>query len=177
MNLAAVVQQIKDYAPVFEGRVAGAADFAAGLESNVWGASPAAFVVPLEDEVTPNDEQNAAFQCVTERIGIVVQFDNSADRRGQGVTLQYDAVRQALFGALLNWNADPVRGRKAMAYAGGHALQLDRARLFFQWTFELEITIDDDDGFTPCWPALTEIDANSDPGDPPFPARVVLPQE
>ncbi len=176
MDLAAVVVQLKQYAPVFSCRVAGAADFATGLESTVWPDLPAAYVIPLEDEADGNDEQTGLQQLVTQRIGVVVEFDNTADRRGQGVTLNYATMRAALFAALLNWNADPMRGRRGMAYAGGHMLQFDRNRLFFQWEFALEIWISEADGFQPGAPPLLEIDANTNPGDPPFPAHVALPQ-
>jgi hypothetical protein len=157
--------------------VAGAADFATGLESQVWQTLPAAYVIPLEDEATPNDEQNALRQTVTERIGVVVEFDNSQDRRGQGVTLSYEAMRTALFAALLNWHPDPdAASVNGLEYAGGHLIQFDRARLFFQWEFSRDITIDETDGFQVGSVPLLEIDGNDDPGNPPFPIHVELPQ-
>ena len=157
--------------------MAGAADFATGLERQVWLALPAAYVVPLEDEVTSNDEQNALRQIVTERIGVIVEFDNSPDRRGQGVTLNYETMRTALFAALINWHATPdAASVNGMQYDGGHLVQFDRARLFFQWDFSREILIDETDGFQIGSVPLLEIDANSDPGDPPFETHVDLPQ-
>lgn len=177
MDLVAVVAQLKAYVPAFEKRVAGAADFATGLESQVWQALPAAYVVPMKDEAEANDEQNGLRQVITERVGVVVEFDNSQDRRGQEVTLLYESMRTALFKALLNWRIDPDRAPRGLAYGGGELVQFDRARLFYQFDFTLQIQIDDDDGFQVGWPPLVEIDANSNPGDPWLPARVVLPQE
>lgn len=176
MDLAAVVAQLKAYTPQFKGRVAGAADFATGLETQVWQDLPAAYVIPLEDEAAPNDEMNALRQVVTERIGVIVEFDNSTDRRGQGVTLNYDAMRSAIWKAILNWHVDPVRAARGLEYAGGRLIQFDRARLFFQWEFTLEIQIDDTDGFQIDSVPLLEIDMNTNPGDPPYPAKAILPQ-
>ena len=157
--------------------MAGAANFATGLETQVWLALPAAYVVPLDDEASENDIQNALRQTVTERIGVIVEFDNSPDRRGQGVTLNYQPIRTALFAALLNWHPPPDEAAiRGVEYAGGHLLQFDRGRLFFQWEFSRPVMIDASDGFQIGSEPLLEIDANDDAGNPPFPTHVVLPQ-
>jgi hypothetical protein len=177
VELDTVIQQIKALVPLMGGRVAGAADFATGLEASVWAELPAAYVIPLSDEATDNDEQNALYQVVTEGFGVVVEFDNTADRRGQGVTALYETARAGLFRALLNWNLDPDRCVQGVQYAGGHLLQFDRARLFYQWEFSHKIVIGNEDGAPTASTPLRRIDANSNPGDPPFKARVILPQE
>ena len=177
MNLPDIVAQLRAAAPLFGGRVAGAADFATGLETQVWQDLPAAYVIPLDDEAEPNDAQNAIYQIVNERIGVIVEFENGVDRRGQTVTALYEPTRAGLFAALLNWNPDPTRAPRGFMYAGGHLIQFDRKRLFYQWEFNLPITITEVDGWQPDSTPLLEIDANSDPGNPPFPAKAVLPQE
>lgn len=178
MDYPLVIAQLRTLVPAFELRVAGAADFATGVEQNVWMALPAAYVLPLDDEADANDEQNGYRQLVSERVGVVVEFDNTVDRRAQGVTVRYEAMRSALFRALLNWNPDPERAARGFTYAGGRLLQFDRARLFYQFDFALEIVIDGlDDGWEQPSEPLEIITANAAVSDPFVPARADLPQE
>ncbi len=178
MDLVGVVAHLRANVPVFAGRVAGAADFATGLESTVTQKLPAAYVIPLGDEAAPNDEMNALYQGVTERIGVIVEFDNSVDRRGQTVTLQYAPIKAALFAAILNWRGtDPEHALRGFEYGGGQLLEFDRARLFYQFEFVLETVITTEDGWQDQVPYLAEIDANGDPGEPAPPFKVVFPQE
>jgi hypothetical protein len=155
MNLATVIGQIKAAVPALGGRVSGAADFASGLETTVNLALPACFVLRLEDQVTPNDAQPGLNQLVTERIGVVVEFDNTsngdADRRtGFAGANQTDDMRAGLWGALLMWLPPELadRARQGFSYDGGHLLDFDRARLWWQWEFSVETTLTDADG----WP-------------------------
>lgn len=147
MNLDAVVLHLRSAVSAFDGRVAGAAEFARGLETEAQMALPAAYVVPLDEDAAENTLMNGLVQIVTERIGIIVEFDNTADRRGQSVTSQFDAMRSALWAALLNWRIDPVRATRGLEYAGGQLREFDRARLFYQWEFTLQITVTDRDGW------------------------------
>jgi hypothetical protein len=154
MNLVTVIDQVRTYCPALGGRVSGAADFAAGLESTVNLALPSAFILRLEDAVTDNDQQPGLQQLVTERMGVVVEFDNTtngdADRRtGFAGTNQTDDMRGALWAALLTWLPPELTGRarQGFSYGGGHLLDFDRARLFWQFEFTLELTLTDADGF------------------------------
>lgn len=162
MNLDAVITQLKTVA-MFGGNVAGAAAFADGIDSQVWLPTPAAYVIPLDEDASENQNLNGLQQIVTERIGIIVNLDNSADRRGQTASDQYDTTRTAIFKAILNWRPDwhplnPELNREARGfyYQGGRLLDFDRARLFYQWEFALDITITDQDGWQP--PAIPLLD-------------------
>ena len=154
MNLLTVVTQLKALVPVLEGRVAGAADFASGLEGVVNMKLPAAFVLRLDDEADANDLWPGNQQSVTERIAVVVQFDNTvgsdADARtGFAGINQVDDMRTALFSAVLSWlPADQLTsGPRGFAYGGGRMLDFDRARLFWQYEFTIQNTITDADGY------------------------------
>ena len=177
MDLVAVIAQLKAYAPLFGGRVAGAAEFDARMAAEVRPeVYPAAYVVPLTEDADPNDEDNALYQTVTERVGVVVEFDNSADRRGQSVTELYAPARAAIFAAILNWRGtDPDHAQRGFEYGGGQVLSWDRARLFYQFEFTLLTLITDEDGWQVDNPDLVEIDANSDPDEPQPPFKYVPP--
>lgn len=177
MNFDLVIAHLRANVPMFGQRVAGAADFAQGIEDQTWMQSPACYVVPLDEEAEPNDESNALYQLIKERIGVVVQFDNTADRRGQSVTELFAPTRAALFAALLNWrDLDPEHALRGFEAAGGALLDYDRARLFYRWEFVFPTLVTDADGWQLNPPPLTEIDANSDPGEPAPAFKVLLPQ-
>ena len=109
MNLDAVITQLKTYAPVFNGNVAGAAQFALAVEDQGWLPRPAAYVIPLEDETEANANQTGLYQLVREKIGIIVDLDNAVDRRGQAAAPQaVNAIRPALRAAVRNRRPDPA---------------------------------------------------------------------
>lgn len=179
MNLDLVITQLRRYCPDLGGRVAGAADYQKGLSTQVWMAAPAAYVIPLEEEAAPSPDLNGLQQIVTERIGIVVQYDSSADRRGQEAVSNLDEMRLAIFRAVLNWNPHPDRAARGLFYMGGQTLDLDRARLFYQLEFGQEVTITDLDGWQPPEAPLTEIDitaTNASTGDTMVQSHVSLSQ-
>ena len=160
MNLDLVIQQLRLNAPMFQGRVAGAADFEKSLATEVAMLLPAAYVIPLAEDADANTLSNALNQLVTEHIGVVVEFDNSTDRRGQSVTSLYDATRVQLWASLLNWRVDPIRATRGLESSGARKLDQDRARLFYQWDFSLVITISDADGWQVPVVPLLEIDSD-----------------
>lgn len=167
MNLDFVIAQIRQNCPVLGNRVAGAADYDTGIEAVANLDLPSAFVVPLMDEAGPNETDAGLWQGVTERIGVVVEFDNTADRRGQGASDQVYPMRTALWRALLNWRPEDAAdgtppdgvlpGPRGMTYAGGRLLGFDRKRLFFQFEFEIEGRISDADGYVVAGDPLTQI--------------------
>ena len=66
-------------------RVAGTKDIIAFTDPTTGVLTyPAAVVVPLEDDADQNDTMDGLFQqTVTEKIAVIVEFDATADRRGQ----------------------------------------------------------------------------------------------
>lgn len=150
--LGPTIEHLRSYCPPFAGRVAGAADFQQGLvKYNENMPLPAAYVVPLNQEPEGDGNQNMVgyWQIVDKTIGIVVELDARADRRGQDPAMNYDAIEAALFSALLNWAPVECRvpNRQGYYFAGGRFLDLDRARLFYQWEFTLRYQLDDDDAW------------------------------
>ena len=158
MDLDLVVLQIKANCPSFNGRVAGAADFAKGLETTVNMPMPAAYVYPLGYTCGENSLDNGLLQYMTQRMAVCVIFDNSGDVRGQDAIDQTEPMMWELFRALLNWRIDSYRAVKGLKADEGRMLDFDRGRLFFQYEFSQEITIDDDDGYHVPDVPLVEID-------------------
>ncbi len=175
MDISLVIQQLRQYCPVLGGRIGGAADFETGVDSVIAitdpttgkFAYPAAVVIPLEEDAgAANELLDGNTQVVTETVGIIVEFDATADRRGQGGVSQAEAMKYALFGALLNWPIDPGRGARGLYYAGGELLSFDRARLFWMYGMSFDATITDGDGFQPNGDPLTNVTETIQPDDP-----------
>ena len=176
MDVSAVIAQLRQYCPALA-LVGGAADFASGLETVVNPASlPAGFVIPSAEDADDNELQNALRQEVRERVGVIIEFDNTTDRRGQAASNQVDAMKYSLFSALLNWRIDPFRAQKGLQYSGGRFIDMDRGRLWWQFDFELIVNINDEDGFQIPTIDLTDIqvemDIDQQPVAPPPPEIV-----
>jgi len=174
MDISRVIEQLRRWCPELGGRVGGAADFENGVETVITIndprtgklAYPSAAVIPLEDEPGSNDLLDGNLQEVTETIGVIVMFDASADRRGQAAVSQVEAMKYAMFRALLSWRIDPGRGARGLYYAGGELLTFDRARLFWMYRLSFDATISDADGFPPLGDQLTNITETIQPDDP-----------
>src|SRR6185312_6398493 len=174
MDISLVIEQLRRFCPALGGRVGGAADFEHGVEMVVSItdlasgklAYPAAVVIPLEDEPGSNDLLDGNLQDVIETIGVIVQFDAKADRRGQGAVSQVEAMKYALFRALLGWRIDVNRGARGLYYAGGELLTFDRARLFWMFRLSFDATISDADGFVPRGDELTVVTETFQLDDP-----------
>jgi hypothetical protein len=179
MNLEAVIAQLKTFVPGLNGNVSGAADFASGLESVTNLPLPAAFVLALDDDAGENDLWPGLQQIVTERIGVVVEFDNTtgsdADARtGFAGVDQVYTMRAALFSALLSWLPPNLNAARGFSYGGGRILSFDRARLFWQFEFTLDTTISDADGFGPFGDPLIGVQGTLQPAGDPGPAIPVI---
>jgi hypothetical protein len=106
---------------------------------------PAAYVLPLAEQPKEPSSQNGYRQTVRDEIAVVVVLSNTPDERGQSAAQQLHAVRRALFRALLGWQ--PADDYDAMTFEGGQLLQLDRARLYYQFEFSAEWEIGTEDTF------------------------------
>ena len=161
MDLVAVITQLKVYVPLFQGRVAGISEWDETMMNEVRPeAFPSAYVMPLDEDAEPNDDQNALYQQVKQHVGIVVEFDNTADRRGQSATQMFWPTKIAIDKAILNWRGtDPDHAQRGFEYVSGRQLGSDLARLFYMFTYSLLILLTDEDGWQVDTPYLTEIAA------------------
>jgi hypothetical protein len=146
--LAAFISQLRANAPMFGGRVAGAAEFQSGLNDyQSWLRAPAAYVLPLNQEAEPNITYGGLQQVVHYGVGVAVLLDAQTDRRGQAPAMDLDNARDQVFGAVLNYKIDDCHVARGASFVGGHNLNLDKARLFYQYEFNVDWQITDADGF------------------------------
>ena len=182
MIVETFIAQLRANAPLFAGRVAGAAEFYAGLKNyNTSLALPAAYVMPLGQDADANPVMNGLIQIVHKSVGIAVELDAQTDRRGQAPVMEFDTIEKQIFASVLNLviQDECPRMTRGTYFQGARYLDLDRARLFYQWEFGLDWQISDADGVqTPSIPlAAIEVDifkAPVVPGDTP-PAVVLVP--
>lgn len=134
MKLSLVVNALKDHAPSFNGRVAGAAEFQ-GLDANTKMTLPAAYVIPTGDNAAEQQSQTDYYQVISEGFAVIAVLDNRQDPRGQ--TASFDAVdriRSEIFRAILGWEPDETN--HLITYDGGQVIEMTRAALFYQFDFK-----------------------------------------
>jgi hypothetical protein len=162
------IAQLRLCAPIFGGRVAGAAEFYAGLKNyNTSLALPAAYVLPLGQEAEANTILGGGFQQIVHKsIGVAVELDAQTDRRGQAPTMNFEEIELQLFASVLNLFIPGCRMSKGIWFQGARYLDLDRARLFYQWEFCADLMITDIDGVQPLSVPLehVEVDIHNAPG-------------
>lgn len=143
MKLDPIIQALRARCPSFSQRVGGAAQFR-NLPENINLQVPAAFVVPLDDNPEPNRSQNGFRQTLKESFAVIVVLSN-ADERGQSSANAVHDIRQELWQALLGWQItedhDPIE------YEGAALLEIDRARIWYQFEFGTQFEIGDEDTY------------------------------
>ncbi|QLR42783.1 hypothetical protein HV346_08905 [Enterobacter sp. RHBSTW-00994] len=143
MKLTPVIAALRARCPVFENRVAGAAQFKDLPEVGKM-KLPAAYVVPGDDSPGEQKSQTDYWQTLTEGFSVIVFVSNGRDERGQFAS--YDVVhdvRQMLFKALLGWN--PEERGNPITYSGGSLLDVNRHELSYQFDFVVENELGEDD--------------------------------
>lgn len=168
MDIALIIAALKTRCASFGGRVAGAAEYkrlpeAANLDM------PAAYVIPLDENPDAVQSHNGYRQVVRDSVAVVVVLANTADERGQGSITSVRAIRTELWAALLGWEPDADHGR--IEYEGGQLLDLDRARLYYQFEFAAETEIIESDTWqgdsNAALPAFTDLGLTVNvPGSP-----------
>ena len=148
--MGAFIAQLRGNAPIFGGRVGGSAEFYSGLRNyNTSMALPAAYVLPLGQEAEPNQVWNGLIQIVHKQVGVAVELDAQRDRRGQDPTMSFEDIEAQIFRSVLNLEIGECRMVRGTSFAGARYLDLDRARLFYQWEFNIDWQLTDADGVQP----------------------------
>jgi hypothetical protein len=173
------ITSLRANAPIFAGRVAGAAEFYRGLKDYTTSLPlPAAYVLPLGQDAEPNRTYGGLMQIVHKSIGIAVELDAQRDRRGQDPTMGFDTIETQIFASCLNLYLGECRMTQGAYFSGARYLDLDRARLWYQWEFGVDWQINDTDGVQPQSIPLesVEVDIFKGPDVQPgtMPAAVVL---
>lgn len=144
MHLEPIIVALRERCPVFDGRVAGAAEYVAAQASTSM-AMPHAFVIPLDDRPSESITENTNRQPLIDSFGVVVVVSNQADERGQGAVVSVETIRRDLWRALLGWS--PAEEYHGIEYEGGSLQAMDRARLWWQFEFGAQTEIGPDDGW------------------------------
>ena len=150
MNLNLVIAQLRTYCPSFSGRIAGSARFKR-LDENSSLAVPSAYIIPLDDNPGERMSLNDVRQPMIESFAVIVALSNIPDERGQSaVNSAHDSIRAEIWRALLGWQPDNLgyaSRYRGIEYQGGNLLDLDRARLWYQFDFGAYMEISPEDGW------------------------------
>lgn len=144
MQLEPIIQALRERCPVFSDRVGGAAQFKLLPESTALQV-PFAFVIPLDDSPEESRSQNSVRTNLKDSFAVVVALSNLTDEKGQAATSTVHGMRGVLWGALLGWQPGP--DYDGIVYDGGHLVQLDRSRLWYQFEFAASMEIGPEDGW------------------------------
>jgi len=159
MKLEIIIKALRDRCPVFEGRVAGAAQFKLLPEKSALDV-PCAFVIPLDDSPSELISQTSVIQNIRDSFAVIVAISNSPDERGQKSAFEAHDIRAVLWMALLNWAPSDEYG--PISYEGYTLLQLDRSRLWLQFDFCAHTRIDYSDGWQEIYPDFKGADIDVD---------------
>jgi hypothetical protein len=150
MNLDVVIGQLQAHCPTFQGRIAGAARFKMLDEASSM-PLPVAYVIPLDDNPGTRMSLNDVRQPIIESFAVIVALDNTVDERGQSsANAAHSTIRAELWAALLGWQPDGLRDKsryRGIEYQGANLLNLDRARLWYQFDFGAYMEITPSDGW------------------------------
>lgn len=139
MELEPVIAALRARLPYFSSRIGGAAQFKV-LEQSAQLQVPCAYVVPTDDTPGENLSNVTIRQDITDGFAVIVVIPNTPDEKGQASTHSVHQVRKLLWAALLGWEPGPEYD--PILYEGGQLLQIDRARLWYQFEFSAVMQID-----------------------------------
>lgn len=166
MLLLDVIAALRGRVPLFAQRVGGTASIE-DLREYSHLPVPAAYVIPMDEKPDDNQDANGYAQSVDVGFAVVVFLDNASDEVGQSALAQLDVIRGQIFKALLGW--DPPN-HDAIVYTGGSLVDMDRARLVYQYEFSCPYVLDHDDTWLKdrddALPVLTSIHIKVDCIDP-----------
>lgn len=145
MDITTIITALKARTvSTFAERIAGAAEFKR-LPETANLVMPAAYVVPLDDDAGEQQSENGYSQIVRDGFGVIVVMSNAPDERGQGSIVSVSAIRAVLWSALLAWKPDASHG--PVQYEGGQLIDLDRARMYYQFEFSAATEITEADTY------------------------------
>lgn len=140
--ITALKQRCASFGPENQRRIAGAAEFVLLNESTKM-VLPAAYVVPLDDEVSAQEASSGYRQTIRDVFAVIVVVSNVPNERGQTSVEQARALRPELWRALLAWKPDANHDR--IEYEGAQLLDVNRSHLYYQYEFGADIQISQED--------------------------------
>lgn len=147
MRLGLIAAKIIAASTRFENRVGGTVELDLAITSTL--QKDMAFVVPLGETASPNENDTIINQLVTERFAVVVALASDTSQRDKSGITAYDTVDDAradIFHAILGWTMPDTD--YFISYAGGSILDFSRAYLWYEFDFDCAVRIGQDDGVT-----------------------------
>jgi hypothetical protein len=145
MLIGQIVLKLRLGDTTFGDLIGGSAELALVLNNTLTGEM--AFVIPLKDDATSNQNDIGINQRVNERFGVVVALKNDSSASNKLGLVTYDrlhAIRAEIWSAILGWI--PSGYEYPITYAGGKLLDINPAYLWYQFEFIHSFRIDNDDG-------------------------------
>lgn len=129
--------EIRDYLRINKGAlglalVGGAADFQAAAETKPT-ATPAAYVVLLDEIRQENQWEGSIIQPVRQVTGVILVVRNVADPRGEAAQADIETLRGAVKGLLFGWS--PNAGKQPLQMSGGRLLAFSDGLMWWQDTY------------------------------------------
>lgn len=172
MDLLLIIAALKERCASFGGRVSGAAEYKRIAESAKLDV-PAAYVIPMDDDAGQVQSLNGYRQDISDSIAIVVAISNVPDELGITSINTVRSIRAELIAALAGWCPDVEHER--LTYEGGHLLDLDRSRLYYQFEFTALTQFSESDTWqgisNAALPAFTSTQTKVDAIDPRDPNK------
>jgi hypothetical protein len=183
---AEIIKRLREKAPMFERRVGGTAAFQQASDTALEGGDipvPQAWVVPLSEQADPPSNMGEP-QRVSERFGVIICLSNGAGRADGLGLIAADglrAARQELLNALMprrdayadeatrDWLTAPHYD--GCHYIGGRHLQMNRARMWHQFEFEMQYYVNyeaEPDACTPLRKAYLRLHPEGTPRSPGY---------
>lgn len=144
MKLSPIILRLRAASTSFNDNIAGAAELVVAEKETY--SVDRAFVIPLVENATPNDQDLGINQKVNETFAVVVAVNNTADRRGQTAHDGLFTVRAEIWSAILGWKIPGTNS--VVEYSGGRLLSMTRAYLFYQFEFLTSMRLTEADGYT-----------------------------
>ncbi|HEX3220758.1 MAG TPA: hypothetical protein VHU77_12230 [Candidatus Limnocylindria bacterium] len=181
---AEIIKRLREKAPMFARRVGGTAAFQQASDTALEGGDipvPQAWVVPLSEQAEPPSAMGEP-QRVAERFGVIICLSNGAGRADGLGLIAADglrAARQELLNALMprrsiyadeadrDWLTAPHYD--GCRYIGGRHLQMNRARMWHQFEFEMQYYVNyeaEPDACTPLHKAYLRLHPEGTPRPP-----------
>ena len=109
--------------------VGAAAEFQVAAESKP-AATPAVYVIPLDEAPQPNSMDNIVIQRVVSSVGIVLVVRNVSDAKGQAAGSDMTELRKAVKALLLGWQ--PLAGHDPLERGPGQLLAFRDGHMWWQ---------------------------------------------
>lgn len=146
MRIVPIILKLRSAKTRFENNIGGAVEL--DIVRNNTLKVDMAFVVPLQEMCSNNNNENNLNQIITEKFTIIVAIANDSTQKEKTGIIAYDLlheIRSELFRAILGWE---IYGAESMIYySGGQLLNINAAYLWYQFDFEYKVRISEFDGY------------------------------